>query len=301
MGPLRRGVRETGLALITLGVILLLFVLYQLVGTNITEHHNQVVAKKQFLVKQSQVVHLPNPANALLPPSPPGGAIDVMRIPKLSNGNLYVVEGTSEDDLRKGPGHYSGSPLPGETGNAAIAGHRTTYGAPFFELNRLAPGDPIYITDLANRTFKYVVSQPPQVVSPDDTSVLVNTPFAQLTLTTCNPRYSATSRLVVTARLAGRALPAPPITHVSVKTVQGVDTSSPTASSSTLGGGDNGAWPAAIAYGALVVLLWIGVRIWINRTRRWHRLAAYVIGIGICLVPLWFLFENAVLLLPQSI
>ncbi|MBV9660076.1 MAG: hypothetical protein JO337_02850, partial [Acidimicrobiales bacterium] len=54
-------------------------------------------------------------------------------------------------------------------------------------------------------------------------------------------------------------------------------------------------------YGAVVIALWIGVRLWINRTRRWHRLAAYVIGIGICLVPLWFCFENAVLLLPQSI
>jgi sortase A len=295
MGPLRRGVRETGLALITLGVIILLFVLYQLVGTNFTEHHNQAVAKKQFQVSQVKYSSLPNPANALLPPSPPGGAVDVMRIPKLGNGNLYVVEGTSEDDLRKGPGHYTGTPLPGETGNAAIAGHRTTYGAPFFELNRMAPGDPIYITDLANRTFKYVVSAPPQVVAPDNVSVLDNTPFAQLTLTTCNPRYSATSRLIVTARLVGRALPAPPLTReqVSEKTIQGAD--------STLGGGDKGAWPAAIAYGALVVLLWAGVRIWINRTRRWNRLAAYVVGIGVCLIPLWFCFENAVLLLPQSI
>jgi hypothetical protein len=103
----------------------------------------------------------------------------------------------------------------------------------------------------------------------------------------------------VTARLAGRALPAPPLTRVSVKTIQGVDTGATVGNS--LGGGDKRAWPAAIGYGAVVVLLWIGVRIWINRTRRWHRLAAYVIGIGVCLIPLWFLFENAVLLMPQSI
>lgn len=50
-----------------------------------------------------------------------------------------------------------------------------------------------------------------------------------------------------------------------------------------------------------MVFLWIGVRLWINRTRRWHRLAALVVGIGVCLVPLWFCFENVVLLLPQSI
>lgn len=293
LGPLRRGIREVGLTLITAGVIILLFVLYQLVGTNFTEHHNQSVLAKQFKVTEVRTTS-PNPANAALPPTPPGGALDVMSIPKLGNGDLYVVEGTGEDDLRKGPGHYTGTPLPGQVGNVAIAGHRTTYGAPFFELNRMAPGDPIYITDLAGRTFKYLVSQQPEVVSPDDVSVLDPTPFAQLTLTTCNPRYSASSRLVVVARLAGRALPAPPITktHVSVHTIAGVD---------NLGSGNKSAWPAAIAYGALVIVLWIGVRIWINRSRRWHRAAAYLFGIGICLIPLWFCFENAVLLLPQSI
>jgi sortase A len=326
LGPLRRGVRELGLALITLGVIVLLFVAYQLYGTNITEHHNQSSLAKQF---QAAIASKPNntPAANRQPAAPPatagtlgcassgqasaaplappgeGRVVDHLVIPKLGVSK-YIVEGTNENDLRLGPGHYTGTVLPGQTGNAAIAGHRTTYGAPFFELNRMAPGDAICLTDLDNRTWVYRVSAPPEVVSPSDVAVLNPTPFAQLTLTTCNPRFSATTRLVVFSRLVGRAIPPAPPGNPS----QPVSAASPSApAASTLAGGDNlgrgtsRAWPPTILYGLLFVALWAGVRIWINRTRRWHRLAAYVIGIGICLVPLWFVFENAILLLPQSI
>lgn len=311
LGPLRRTVRETGLALITLGVVVLLFVGYQLVGTNITEAHDQASLARQFDAaiaahSTSTTVPAPHPrttqataAPEILPSVPPGGAIDHLVIPKIKL-DKFVVEGTSEDSLRRGPGHYTGTPLPGQMGNAAIAGHRTTYGAPFFELNEMAAGDPIYITDLDNHTWVYKVSQPPQVVSPDDVAVLDPTPFAQLTLTTCNPRFSATSRLVVFARLVGRAMPvtAPAPAQPVVKTIAGSDTPAP---APNLGHGRSSAWLPAIGYGVLVILLWAGTRIWINRTRRWHRLAAYVGGIAVCLVPLWFCFENAVLLLPQSI
>ncbi len=117
---------------------------------------------------------------------------------------MYVVQGVSDEDLRRGPGHYPQTALPGQVGNAAIAGHRTTYGAPFYSLNELRVGDSISLTDTAGRTFVYRVSEPPRVVSPSDVSVLDPTPFAQLTLTTCNPRFSATSRLVVFARLNNR-------------------------------------------------------------------------------------------------
>jgi sortase A len=300
LGPVRRTVREVGLALIALGVIVLLFVAYQLFGTNLTEHRNQARLAKQFdtqiVQHQQTATSTPSTVPADVEPSaPPGGAIDHLVIPKIGV-DKFVVEGTGEEDLRRGPGHYTGTALPGQNGNAAIAGHRTTYGAPFFRLNDLGPGDEIKITDLEDRTWIYKVSQPPEVVSPNDVAVLNPTPFAQLTLTTCNPRFSATSRLIVFARLVGQALPLPPPTkpqtHPAPLVLQGAD---------NLGHGNSGAWTPALLYGALVIALWVGVRIWINRTRRWHRLAAYVIGIGICLVPLWFCFENAVLLLPQSI
>jgi sortase A len=292
LGPVRRAVRETGLALITLGVIVLLFVGYQLVGTNFTEEHNQSHLARQFAtqVAQHQTTSPATPTDTE-PAPPPGGAIDHLVIPKIGV-DKFVVEGTTEDDLRKGPGHYAGTAYPGQVGNAAIAGHRTTYGAPFFRLNELATGDTIKITDLDDRTWVYTVSQPPQVVSPDDVAVLKPTPFAQLTLTTCNPRFSATSRLIVFARLVGPTMAAPPPKEVAPPELAGVD---------NLGHGTSGAWTPALLYGGLVVLLWVGVRIAINRTRKWYRLAAYVVGIGICLIPLWFCFENAVLLLPQSI
>lgn len=299
MGPVRRLVREVGLELITLGVIVLLFVAYQLFGTNIAEAHSQENLKKSFAASLAKnnasgtdnpaITGTTNPPDAI----PTGGAIDHLVIPKIGV-DKFVVQGVSEQDLRRGPGHYTNTPLPGEVGNSAIAGHRTTYGAPFFDLNELAPGDDIFLTDTSGRRFDYKVTGN-KVVSPNDISVLDPTPFAQLTLTTCNPRFSATSRLVVFARLATDQTPLPPPpTTVPTKPATSL-------ASDNLGKGNSRAWPPVIGYGALVVFLWVLVRILINRTRRWARAGAYVGGIAVCLIPLWFMFENVVLLLPQNI
>ena len=112
----------------------------------------------------------------------------------------YVVQGVAEADLQMGPGHYPGTPLPGQAGNVAIAGHRTTFGAPFFRLNEVHGGDLVYLTDTLGTTWVYrVVSQ--FVVAPSDVAVLDPTRTPELTLTTCNPRFEATSRLVVRAVL----------------------------------------------------------------------------------------------------
>lgn len=333
LGPLRRGLREVGLALITLGVILLLFVGYQLFGTNITEARDQHALARQFSADVARAgvpsataagpgaagptlapSGTPGPsgtaaAGPALPSVPPGGALEHLVIPRIGL-DKFVVEGTSENDLRRGPGHYLGTALPGQPGNVGIAGHRTTYGAPFFRLDELAPGDPVYLTDRTGRTWVYKVSRPPLVVSPGDVAVLDPTPFAQLTLTTCNPRFEATSRLVVFARLVGPPATATPVASPTTTPAPQSAQAPPTTVAApaptvpvreSLGQGRTGALAPTILYGALVVLGWIGTRIWINRTRRGHRLAAFVVGIGVCLVPLWFCFENAVLLLPQSI
>jgi sortase A len=306
----RRGVRELGLALITVGVIILLFVLYQLFGTGLAEARSQAKLGKEFNAAVASTQGKPSVSdNPTLgsgsgsnqteadAPVPPGGAIDHLVIPRIGL-NKYVVQGVQVDDLMKGPGHYPQTVMPGQAGNAAIAGHRTTYGAPFFDLNELAVGDPIYITDRAGRTFTYQVSQPPRVVSPDHVSVLDPTPFAELTLTTCNPRFEATSRLIVVARLSS-GTPVP--VQQATADAAGSNTTSSAAAVSSLTGGESRAWPATIGYGAIVVLLWIGVRLCINRTRRWSRVAVYVVGIALCLVPLWFFFENVIRLLPPSI
>src|ERR1700722_13538307 len=102
-----------------------------------------------------------------------------------------------------GPGHYPGTPLPGQRGNVGIAGHRTTFGAPFFRLNEVVPGDLIYLTDTSGTTWVYSV-QREWVVAPTDVGVLDPTQKAELTLTTCNPRFEAISRLVVRAQLEAR-------------------------------------------------------------------------------------------------
>jgi sortase A len=299
MGPLRRWVRELGLGLITLGVIVLLFVAYELLGTNLAESHSQSNLKRSFASAQASTksgsdTPTINPGADLASSDlPPGGAIDHLVIPKIGV-DKYVVQGIGEEDLRRGPGHYPETVMPGQLGNAAIAGHRTTYGAPFFDLDHLKAGDDIFLTDTQNRRWDYKVTRS-FVVSPSDVSVLNPTPFAQLTLTTCTPRFSAASRLIVTAQLFGQVpLPAPSPTATVQSAPQLI-------ADKTLGHGNSNAWTPAILYGLLVVGLWTVARLAINRTRRWGRLAAYAVGIGVCLVPLWFCFENVSLLLPQNI
>lgn len=274
------------MGLITLGVIILIFVVYQLFGTNLTEAGNQAKLKANFLA--APTAPFSAGATDTGPSAPSGGAIDHLVIPRIGV-DKYVVEGVEEADLVNGPGHYPGTVLPGQSGNAAIAGHRTTYGAPFFRLDELKPGDVIDLTARGGQRFRYQVSGS-QVVSPDDVAVLAPTPDARLTLTTCNPVYSATSRLIVTAALVGLPVPANTVS-ANAAPVPAV----------TLGGGNHQAYPPAILYGALVVAAWILTRLLINRTRRWWRAGAFVGGVAVCCVPLWFCFENVVRLLPQSI
>ena len=301
MGPVRRTVREIGLTLITLGVIVLLFVAYQLFGTNIAEAHSQSNLKKSFTAqvaqnRSTQPSDSPTIGAPTTPPATPtSGAIDELVIPKIGV-DKYVVQGVGEADLRRGPGHYPNTPMPGQVGNSAIAGHRTTYGAPFFDLNELGPGDDIFIvnTDGTRLDFKVTGNK---VVSPSDVSVLEPTTFPQLTLTTCTPRFSASSRLIVFARLAANVapLPTPPTTTPPPTQLHNALVSD------NLGKGNSRAWPSVYFYGAIVLVLWVLVRLLINRTRRWARAGAYVGGIAVCLIPLWFMFENVVLLLPQNI
>ncbi len=121
--------------------------------------------------------------------------------------STVVVEGTSPAALRAGAGHYPDTPLPGQPGNVAIAGHRTTYGHPFNQIDKLAPGDVIWLSTPVG-DYQYVVSEPPpgwdanpHVVMPTDWSVIQPTETPSLTLTSCHPKGSAARRLVVRATL----------------------------------------------------------------------------------------------------
>ena len=110
-----------------------------------------------------------------------------------------VFEGVSVETLRKGPGHMPWTPLPGQKGNAVISGHRTTYGRPFFNLDQLKPGDRIEI-ETAIGIHVYVVRDS-FVVKPTDIWVTDDREGSWLTMTTCNPKFSARERLIITAEL----------------------------------------------------------------------------------------------------
>jgi sortase A len=130
-----------------------------------------------------------------------GDAIGKITIPSIGVSE-FVVEGTDTANLRKGPGHYPSTPLPGERGTAAIAGHRTTYGAPFRHLDDLRPGRPVAV-DLPYGRFVYRVERI-RIVDDQDVSVLRRVGYDRLVLTACHPLYSAAERIVAFARFVRR-------------------------------------------------------------------------------------------------
>jgi sortase A len=129
---------------------------------------------------------------------PDGAAVGRLQIPKL--GVVYdVIQGTSTGDLERGPAHYASTGLPGEGRTVAIAGHRTTYLAPFRNLNELHRGDQI-VLQMPYGTFTYVV-QGQRIVSPNAWWITRNVGYERLVLSACNPLYSASQRIAVFARL----------------------------------------------------------------------------------------------------
>ncbi|MBV9412332.1 MAG: class E sortase [Acidimicrobiia bacterium] len=280
----RRVVAGVGRALIFLGVLILLFVAYQLWGTGISEARDQKDLRNQFKTAQ-QAPPPPSSTPTTLPPTPEGDAVAIIDIPKI-NVNKAVVEGVGTEDLKKGPGHYPSTPMPGQKGNAAIAGHRTTYGHPFYDLDALKPGDDIFVSTRQGK-FQYKVDHS-MTVDPHDVSVLDPTPDNRLTLTTCTPRFSAAQRLIVVSELVGPAVEAPPPAPTSpVKVLAKAGLS-----------GTQAAKAPAIQWGLLAAVAFFAT--WYF-ARRWRRWPAYIIGTPIFLFILFFFFENVARLLPANI
>ena len=137
-------------------------------------------------------------ARALARRSENGDPLGRIRIPKIGVSDV-VVQGTDAGDLRRGPGHYPATPLPGQHGTVAIAGHRTTYGAPFHDVDDLRRGDRIELTMPYGR-FTYRVERT-RIVAPTATEVTDRVGYDRLVLSACHPRYSAAQRIIVFARL----------------------------------------------------------------------------------------------------
>jgi sortase A len=218
---LRWVVRSVGEMLITVGLLLLLFLVWQLWWTDVTANREQAKTitglEKGFGEVRSPTDPVPADKIAVRQPVaelakvPFGTAFGIIRIPRLGTGYARpVLQGTDHDTLTKGIGHYSGTALPGRLGNFAVAGHRTTYGRPFTNVDLLQKGDVVVVETRASY-FVYAV-QRHVIVTPDRVQVIAPVPQrpgvqptqAWMTLTACHPRFSARQRYVVFARLVKR-------------------------------------------------------------------------------------------------
>ena len=295
-----------GRLLIWTGSIVLLFVAYQLWGTNVAEARAQDDLEEQFeerlgadatpsSTSTTAPVDRPTTTTTVAPPPPPddGEAIARMVIPKIGMDKI-VVEGVSRGDLRKGPGHYPGTALPGQPGNAAIAGHRTTYGAPFHRVDELEPGDEILVTTLQG-SFTYEVTGQ-EIVSPRDVHVIEDQGDDRLTLTSCHPKYSARQRIVITAALVDEpAAPSPPRPEETVEPQD--DPAADEEELQVLDGEERGPVEPAIAWGAVMAGVWLAFAF---LGRRWRRLPAYLLGAPVFALALFVFFEAVAETLPAN-
>ncbi len=218
-----------GKTLIAVGLLLFGFVAYQLWGTGIETARAQNSLENEFedllagtppstavpidagpggstpqdSIPDGAAPAVPAPV-AGLPPVVEGDPVARIELPRIGVDKI-VVAGVDKNDLKKGPGHYPETPLPGQLGNSAIAGHRTTFGQPFFDVDKLETGDEIIVTTLAGRYVYRVTGQ--EIVSPSDYQVIATTDatVATLTLTSCHPKYTARERIIVFAELDANA------------------------------------------------------------------------------------------------
>jgi len=204
-----RFTRTIGWLLLGCGVGVLLYLAYALLFTNVEtalaqralreQWHRQIPAAAPRAPERDAGLPRDGPALALIEFTRPG-----RRQVLINDEPLVVLDDITANDLAAGPGHYPGTALPGQHGNFAIAGHRTTHGAPFFHLDMLRSGDRVVVTARSGQRFAYRVTRQ-RVVRHGDTWVIGNDPLGTgaptLTLTTCNPRFSAAQRPVVRAQL----------------------------------------------------------------------------------------------------
>ena len=266
--------------------LLVVFVAYQQWGTAFTHWEGQRSLRTQF-DRDLAAAGRTGGGTAVARSYPAvGDPVGVLVIPRIGLDQV-VVEGVQAAQLAVGPGHYPGTALPGQAGNAGVAGHRTTHGAPFYSLDRVRPGDPIVVTTVQGR-FTYRVARS-LVVSPGYGAVLDPSRSSELTLTTCNPKYSAAQRLVVVADL--ETPPAP--------TTPPPDGAGPAG----LGGAPTGArpWVGLSVAGLALAALVVAVR-WARRRsagRRWTRWAPWL-ALPVAVVLVLVAFGALDTLLPQG-
>ncbi len=349
-----------GKTLIVLGLLMFAFVGYQLWGTGIETARAQNSLENEFqdllsatttapATTTPPVTTTPDPATTSTsttstiptapagPPIPDGEPIARMLIPSIGL-DWYVVQGVGKDDLKKGPGHFRETPMPGQLGNAAIAGHRTTYGAPFNEIDELVPGDLIEVITPAGR-FVYAVTGT-VIVEPSEYGAVIPTvdpTIATLVLATCHPELSSRQRMVVRAELVveqsdqvmappSNTLPADP--NATLPTEDTVPdtvpdtapddtvtaTTEPAVTTTTLvdefveveedgfSGGwfdDSAAIPHALGWGLLLLAVGVGAYFVGRASNRLY--VSFLVGAIPFVVVMYFFFENVNRLLPPGL
>ena len=206
----RRLVGWAGELLVTLGVLLLLFAAWQLWWTDVVADRDQAQVVRSLEAGFAREAGTAATGQGGIPQDTGrDGAFAIIRIPRFGADYARpVIEGTGRDVLALGVGHYVGTAAPGTVGNFALAGHRTTYGRPFHDVDRLRDGDRV-VVETASEVFVYEVTSR-ELVRPSDVGVIAPVPDepasrpteALLTMTSCHPKYSATQRFVVHARLS---------------------------------------------------------------------------------------------------
>lgn len=194
--------------LVTAGLVLLLFVAWQLWWTDVTANRTQDQTISTLTRQFERPADPGAPATEQPTPVKFGSAFAILRIPRLGADYARpVLEGTSHDVLQGGVGHYTGTAQPGAVGNFAVAGHRTTYGRPFHDIDKLRPGDKV-VVETRTAYSVYVVKRH-TVVAPTAVEVVAPVPEKPgatptgrwMTMTACHPKYSAAQRYVVFAEL----------------------------------------------------------------------------------------------------
>jgi sortase A len=335
-----------GRALMSAGVILLLFVAFQLWGTGISTAQSQDRLGQEFEAKLQDVqaaaaaaastttttttaatvddsadtttTTAPGLAElgadpavqaelANLPPPTEGDPIGKITIPAIGS-DFWYVEGVSLDVLRFGPGHFPSTPFPGQPGNAALAGHRTTFKAPFNRIDELNPGDPITIDTLQGRFTYEVLPQPNPnggpdighfIIYPDETRILDQTEGENtLTLMACHPKYDLKQRIVVTAKLIDN--PAPPTPrNVEASPTGDAAAVADLGTASLSGTTDTGARTTALLWSLAAAVVWFLTWLVTRRWRRWQW-PIWAVGFVVFLVPLYFAFDHVNKLLPAG-
>jgi sortase A len=329
-----------GRTLMTAGTLILLFVAYQLWGTGLLEARSQDELGDRFAEQLAEadaatgstttpstapattttvagaapISVVPGEVAPALPLPGVGDPVARIEIPKIGITRT-VVEGITVSQLARGPGHYPESPLPGQAGNVSIAGHRTTYGQPFHNVDKLEPGDQI-LTTTVQGDFVYEVERL-EIVEPTDVEVLEDKGDNRLTLIACHPKYSLAQRIIVHATLKGTA--APEIAgqaEAREKAENGDDGLA--AEEATIDGGLSGRSASrtpAVLWGLAAAGVWLVT--WLvqtlirRRTRartdgdptRGQRLVSwtpYLVGVPVFLITLFVFFENFARFLPAN-